>query len=101
MATDYCGKDSVLDALREGFKVNALADAMRAVNVSPRDGAQAIDEMRDAGAEIVGNVKKAAGGGEKTASHCLPTLMLAIVFSPFRFLLRTPTCWFLRLSPSY
>jgi len=37
---------------------------MRAVNVSPHDGAQAINEMRDAGAEIVGSVKKAAGGGE-------------------------------------
>ena len=64
LATDYCVKHTVLDALREGFKVNALADAMRAVNVSPHDGTQAINEMRDAGAEIVGNVKKAAGGGE-------------------------------------
>jgi len=64
LATDYCVKHTVLDGLRKGFRVNALADAMRAVNVSPRDGAQAIDEMRDAGAEIVGSVKKAAGGGE-------------------------------------
>ena len=64
LATDYCVKHTVLDALREDFKVNALADAMRAVNVSPHDGARAINEMRDAGAEIVGSVKKAAGGGE-------------------------------------
>jgi len=64
LATDYCVKHTVLDGLRKGFRVNALADAMRAVNVSPCDGAQAIDEMRDAGAEIVGSVKKAAGGGE-------------------------------------
>src|SRR5256714_4838962 len=64
LATDYCVKHTVLDALREGFKVNALAHAMRAVNVNPHDGAQAINEMRDAGAEIVGSVKKAAGGGE-------------------------------------
>src|SRR2546422_1326422 len=62
LATDYCVKHTVLDALREGFKVKALADAMRAVNVRPHDGAQAINEMRDAGAEIVGSVKKAAGG---------------------------------------
>src|SRR5437588_8341212 len=64
LATDYCVKHTVLDGLRKGFRVNALADAMRAVNVSPRDGAQAIDEMRDAGAEIVGSATKAAGGGE-------------------------------------
>ena len=54
LATDYCVKHTVLDALREGFEVRALADAMRAVNINPGDGAQAIEEMRQAGAEIVG-----------------------------------------------
>jgi len=54
-------KHTVLDALREGFEVKALADAMRAVNVNPDDGAKAIAEMRAAGAEIVGNERKAAG----------------------------------------
>ena len=61
LATDYCVKHTVLDALREGFEVKALADAMRAVNLSPDDGAKAIEEMRAAGAEIVGNERKAAG----------------------------------------
>jgi len=61
LATDYCVKHTVLDALKEGFEVKALADAMRAVNVNQDDGAKAIDEMRDAGAEIVGDQKKAAG----------------------------------------
>src|ERR1700716_2668983 len=41
LATDYCVKETVLDALREGFRVKALADAMRAVNVNPGDGLQA------------------------------------------------------------
>jgi nicotinamidase/pyrazinamidase len=54
LATDYCVKHTVLDALREGFEVKALADAMRAVNINPGDGAQAFEEMRNAGAEIVG-----------------------------------------------
>jgi nicotinamidase/pyrazinamidase len=54
LATDYCVKHTVLDARREGFEVKALADAMRAVNLKPNDGAQAIAEMRAAGAEIVG-----------------------------------------------
>ena len=61
LATDYCVKHTVLDALRQGFTVKALADAMRPVNVDPNDGEQAIEEMRNAGAELVGNAKKAAG----------------------------------------
>ena len=64
LATDYCVKHTVIDALQEGFQVKALADAMRAVNVNPDDGAKAIAEMRDAGAEIVGNESKAAGTGQ-------------------------------------
>ena len=53
LATDYCVKNTVLDALREGFRVRALSDAMRAVNLQPGDGQRAIEEMRAAGAEIV------------------------------------------------
>ena len=55
--------DAVLDALREGYKVRALVDAMRAVNVKPDDGAKAVEEMRKAGAEIVGSARKAASEG--------------------------------------
>jgi nicotinamidase/pyrazinamidase len=62
LATDYCVKHTVLDARREGFEVKALADAMRAVNLNPNDGRQAIEEMKAAGTEIVGSAKKAAGG---------------------------------------
>ena len=54
LATDYCVKETVLDALRAGFEVKALADAMLPVNKKPADGAQAIEEMRNAGAEILG-----------------------------------------------
>jgi nicotinamidase/pyrazinamidase len=64
LATDYCVKHTVLDALRQGFEVKALADAMRPVNLNPNDGIQAIEEMRQAGAEIVGGEKKAAGKGD-------------------------------------
>ena len=53
LATDYCVKNTVLDALREGFRVRALSDAMRAVNLQPGDDARAIEEMRAAGAEVV------------------------------------------------
>jgi nicotinamidase/pyrazinamidase len=63
LATDYCVKHTVLDGLREGFAVKALADAMLPVNVEPGDGEQAIAEMRNAGAEIVGNERAAGGSG--------------------------------------
>ena len=53
LATDYCVKNTVLDALREGFRVRALSDAMRAVNLQPGDDARALAEMRAAGAQIV------------------------------------------------
>ena len=53
LATDYCVKNTVLDALKNGFKVKAVQNAMRAVELQPGDGARAIEEMRNAGAEIV------------------------------------------------
>jgi nicotinamidase/pyrazinamidase len=61
LATDYCVKETVIDGVHNGFKVKALADAMRAVNVKTDDGKKAIDLMKEAGAEIVGDEKKAAG----------------------------------------
>lgn len=56
LATDYCVKNTVLDALRKGYKVKALEDAMRAVDVKPGDGDRAIEEMRQAGAQIVSSL---------------------------------------------
>lgn len=50
LATDYCVKHTVLDGLREGFKVVLLGDSIRAVNLEPHDGDLAIDEMVRAGA---------------------------------------------------
>ena len=57
LATDYCVKNTVLDAVKEGFRVKALEDAMRAVEVNPGDGERAIAEMRDAGAEVISSSK--------------------------------------------
>jgi len=52
LATDYCVKHSVLDALRNGISVTVLTDAIRAVDVAPGDGARALDEMSAAGATL-------------------------------------------------
>jgi nicotinamidase/pyrazinamidase len=52
LATDYCVKATVLDALKEGFEVVVLEDAVAAVDVTPGDGARALDVMRDAGARL-------------------------------------------------
>lgn len=50
LATDYCVLNTVLDALREGFEVLLLIDAIRAVEVEPGDGDAAIARMTAAGA---------------------------------------------------
>lgn len=52
LATDYCVKWTVLDALMEGFSVTVLTDACRAVNVSTGDGVAAFDAMLRAGARL-------------------------------------------------
>lgn len=50
LATDYCVKSTVLDALNADFKTVYLADASRGVNVSPEDSKHAEETMRKAGA---------------------------------------------------
>jgi nicotinamidase/pyrazinamidase len=50
LATDYCVLNTVRDALSFGYQVLLLTDAIRAVNVRPRDGENAINEMIEKGA---------------------------------------------------
>lgn len=52
LATDYCVRQSVLDARKAGLSVTVLADAIAGVDVTPGDSARAIAEMTEAGAEI-------------------------------------------------
>ncbi len=52
LATDYCVKFSVVDALKERFKVKLLVDAIKGVNFKPNDSLDAIREM------VRGGVKK-------------------------------------------
>jgi nicotinamidase/pyrazinamidase len=53
LATDYCVKATALDAVRLGFETSLLAEAIRAVDLQPGDGARAVEEMAAAGISIL------------------------------------------------
>lgn len=53
LATDYCVKYSVLDALHLGFQVYVISDACRGINLNEKDEQNAFEEMHQAGAKIL------------------------------------------------
>jgi len=53
LATDYCVKFTVLDALGLGFKTYLIEDACRGVNLQSGDVECSVREMKTAGATIV------------------------------------------------
>jgi len=53
LATDYCVKETAIDAARLGFATRVLREGIRAVDLQPGDGERALEAMREAGAEIV------------------------------------------------
>jgi nicotinamidase/pyrazinamidase len=53
IATDYCVKTTVLDALHAGLEVRVLSDAITGIDVQPGDVQRALDEMSSAGAHLV------------------------------------------------
>jgi nicotinamidase/pyrazinamidase len=52
LATDYCVRATVLDALKNGYDVTVLREGVRGVDVNPGDSDRALDEMKSAGARI-------------------------------------------------
>ncbi len=52
LATDYCVKNTALDALRAGFRVQVDPEGVRGVNVDPGDSDRALEELRDAGVTV-------------------------------------------------
>jgi nicotinamidase/pyrazinamidase len=52
LATDYCVRASVLDALAAGLKVTVLTDAIAGVDLQPGDSARAVEVMRSRGAVV-------------------------------------------------
>lgn len=53
LALDFCVKFTALDSVSLGFNTYLIADASRAVNLSPEDGEKALAEMKDAGVKII------------------------------------------------
>lgn len=56
LATEYCIKATVQDALNHGYETYYLRDAIRAVNVKPRDGETAEEKMIMSGAKVINAV---------------------------------------------
>lgn len=53
LATDYCVKFSALDALKKGFSVKILMDAIKGVNLRPGDSKDAVKVMVREGAKKI------------------------------------------------
>ncbi|MDQ4058693.1 MAG: isochorismatase family protein [Actinomycetota bacterium] len=52
LATDYCVKETALDATQKGFETRVLIDAVRAVELEAGDAERAIKDMESAGAVV-------------------------------------------------
>jgi nicotinamidase/pyrazinamidase len=48
LATDYCVKETALDALQQGWGTTVIRHAVRAVDLQPGDGESALREVADA-----------------------------------------------------
>ena len=53
LATDYCVKETALDAARLGYETIVLADAIASVDLEPGDGARAVAALVTAGVAVV------------------------------------------------
>ena len=63
LATDYCVKQTVLDARERGYPVTVLQNAIRAVNLQAADGDHAVEEMLAAGALLESRATVNSGRG--------------------------------------
>jgi len=52
LATDYCVKNTALDALRQGLDVTVDSEGVRGVDVSEGDSERALEDLRGAGAIV-------------------------------------------------
>jgi nicotinamidase/pyrazinamidase len=69
LTTDYCVKESSLDALHAGFAVTVMKDCVKAVNARRGDGASALRSIQAAGTKIVTSdtvIKELAGAWRRS-----------------------------------
>jgi nicotinamidase/pyrazinamidase len=52
LATDFCVRQTVLEALKAGFDVTLLTDAVGGVDLRPGDSERAVAEMIHSGADV-------------------------------------------------
>ena len=57
IATEYCVRETVLDALKYNFKVLILTDLIRPIEVNPGDSGRALVDMTAAGATLISSIE--------------------------------------------
>ncbi len=67
LATDYCVKNTVTDALKNNFITHVLTDCIRGVNVRPTDSTAALREMVSGGAKKITSEGLAKRFGRRVA----------------------------------
>ena len=53
LATDYCVKNTVIDAISRGFETFLLTDAIKGIDANPGDSDKAIEETKQRGAKLM------------------------------------------------
>ncbi len=53
LATDYCVKETAVDAAQKGFETSVLYNAVRAVDMKPGDGRRALEDIEKAGGKVI------------------------------------------------
>ncbi len=57
LATDYCVRESALDALATGLKVTILRDCVKGVNIHPDDSEKSLHEITSRGAVLLSSAQ--------------------------------------------
>jgi nicotinamidase/pyrazinamidase len=53
LATDYCVKETAIEASKKGFNIYVVTDAIEAVNVHPGDSVKALEEVKNTGGILI------------------------------------------------
>ena len=70
VATDYCVRDSALDARHLGLDTFVVIDACRGIDLAPGDVERAVREMREAGVHIVMSRELVGESGRSMSWSC-------------------------------